>query len=402
MPRRRRRRANWPYRFAWFAIIGSLLLYLGIGTLIGGLTYGYRTHRIDWWIAIVTTAMSATIASWFFAVGASIGSFLNVVAYRLPLGRNVGGHSGCPYCCTPIQRSDNVPVLAWIKLRGRCRTCRLPISAQYPLVEFLVGMIFLVVFLSEGARGGANLPVKNDYFQVPVYHVPIDLTLILRLPSYCAVLCGLVACGLISVKGSRVPLKLFAWSLLPVCIAALVDPLAVIVFWRELPALGPIGIRIHAIATIAMGVLAGAAVAWLISFILIPRTQSRLPWIAGAAIIGAIVGWQSVVPCIAVVIASWLVCRLLFQRFSDRLRVDDPVVWMWLGLLVFRSSWRQFFYLQPLPNSVPELARHASGVVLLLISSWLISNLISPKPLVNKPPLDSPRPHTENDTEALT
>ncbi len=402
MPRRRRRRANWPYRFAWIAIVGSLLLFVSVGTLIGGLTYGYRSYGIDWWIAFVTTAMSATIATWFFAVGASLGSFLNVVAYRLPLGRSVGGHSGCPYCCTPIQRFDNVPVLAWIKLRGRCRTCRLPISPQYPLVEFLVGMIFLTVFLSEVARGGANLPIRFASFPLPIYQVPIDSTLILRLLSYCAVLCGLVACGLITVKGSRAPLKLFAWSLLPMFLSALIEPRIIIVFWRQLPAMGPIESRLQATATIAIGLLAGATVAWLISFILIPRTQSRLSWIAGSAIIGAIVGWQSVVPCIAVVIASWLVCRLLFRRFSDRLLVDDPVVWMWLGLLVFRGSWRQFFYFQPLPESIPELARHAVGVVGLLAGCWLISSLISPKPSLNEPPLDSPRPYTENDSEALT
>ena len=162
MPRRRRRRANWPYRLAWCVIVASVVLYIAVGTLIGGLTYGHRSYGTDWWIAFVTTAMSATIATWFVAVGASLGSFLNVVAYRLPLGRTVGGHSGCPYCCSAIQRGDNVPVLAWIKLRGRCRNCRLPISAQYPLVEFLVAMIFLFVFFSESGSWRCK-PAKRPH-----------------------------------------------------------------------------------------------------------------------------------------------------------------------------------------------------------------------------------------------
>ena len=264
MPRRRLRRANWPYRIAWCAIIMAIALYVGLGTLIGGYTYGYRSFGIDWWIAFVTTAMSATIATWFVAVGASLGSFLNVVAYRLPLGRTVGGHSGCPYCCTPIQRGDNVPVLAWIKLRGRCRTCHLPISAQYPLVEFLVGMVFLVVFLSEVGRGGANLPSESTTRQVPMYQVVVTGALIMRLVSYATILCGLVAAGLIEVKRHAVPLRLFAWSLLPLVVSAVVDPRVLIVLWRPLETLGPIESRVHAVMTLGLGALAGGLLAYAI------------------------------------------------------------------------------------------------------------------------------------------
>ena len=254
MPRRRRRHPNWPYRLAWCTIVGALLLYIGLGTLIGGLTYGRRSYGTDWWIAFVTTGMSATIGAWFFAVGASIGSFLNVVAYRLPIGRTVGGHSGCPYCCSPIARGDNVPVLAWLKLRGRCRTCRLPISAQYPLVEFLVGMIFLIVFSTEVARGGANLPSER-VFQVPIYQVAVTSTLIMRIVSYLALMCGLVAAGLIVVKRQVVPLRLFVWSVLPLVISAASDPATVIVFWRSAKNLGPLDGRINAVATVGLGVV---------------------------------------------------------------------------------------------------------------------------------------------------
>lgn len=343
MPRRRRRRPNWPYRLAWCAILASLLLYIGLGTLIGGLTYGHRSYGTDWWMAFVTTAMSATIGAWFFAVGASIGSFLNVVAYRLPIGRTVGGHSGCPYCCAPIARGDNVPVLAWIKLRGRCRTCRLPISAQYPLVEFLVAMIFLIVFSTEVARGGANLPNERT-FQVPLYQVAVTSTLIMRMVSYLSLMCGLVAAGLIAVKRQIAPLRLYIWSLLPLVISAASDPAIVVVFWRSAKNLGPIDSRLHAVATVGLGFLAGAMVGWLLSWILYRQSQSTRAWIAGMAIAGGLVGWQGVLPLAAIMIASWLVGRFLFRRFADRLAVDDPAVWMWFGLLVFRALWRQLSF----------------------------------------------------------
>lgn len=338
MPRRRRRRPNWPYRLAWFAIFGSLLLYIGLGTLIGGLTYGRRSYGTDWWIAFVTTGMSATIATWFVAIGASIGSFLNVVAYRLPIGRTVGGHSGCPYCCSAIARGDNVPVLAWLKLRGRCRTCRLPISAQYPLVEFLVAMIFLTVYFTEVARGGLNLPTGKVY---QVSFGEVTSTQVLRLVSYLALLCGLVAAGLIVVKRQTVPLILFVCSLFPLAISAVSDPAVVVVFWRPAKDLGPIDGRLNAILTVGLGVLAGACLGWLLSRVLYRRTQSATAWIAGMTIASALIGWQGALPLALIMIASWLVGRFLFSRFADRLAVDDPAVWMWFGLLLFRALWKQ-------------------------------------------------------------
>ena len=162
MPRTRRRRANWPYRLAWLGLVLAALGYVGLRTLTHAAMLGHGSAGIDWQLALVASLFDATIAGFFFVVGACIGSFLNVVAYRVPLGRYIGGHSGCPYCQTPIEGIDNVPILAWIKLRGRCRTCRLPISAQYPLVELAVAVLFLSVYLSEFASGGANLPGANQ------------------------------------------------------------------------------------------------------------------------------------------------------------------------------------------------------------------------------------------------
>jgi leader peptidase (prepilin peptidase)/N-methyltransferase len=73
-----------------------------------------------------------------FLVGAILGSFLNVVAYRVPKGRSfVTGRSHCPHCRALIAFYDNIPVLSWFLLAGRCRRCRKPISPRYPAVEFV-------------------------------------------------------------------------------------------------------------------------------------------------------------------------------------------------------------------------------------------------------------------------
>jgi leader peptidase (prepilin peptidase)/N-methyltransferase len=79
-------------------------------------------------------------------LGLAIGSFLNVCIYRLPLGRSLlTPPSTCPACRTPLRWIDNIPVVSWVLLRGKCHHCRAPISIQYPLVELVTGVLFVLV-----------------------------------------------------------------------------------------------------------------------------------------------------------------------------------------------------------------------------------------------------------------
>lgn len=104
----------------------------------------------------------AIVLPFVFALGAVVGSFANVCIHRLPKGESVvAPRSRCPGCRTPIAARDNVPILAWLLLRGRCRTCRAPISPRYPLIEALVGLIFVAAAIAHGlgalGLGGAIL-----------------------------------------------------------------------------------------------------------------------------------------------------------------------------------------------------------------------------------------------------
>jgi leader peptidase (prepilin peptidase)/N-methyltransferase len=84
-------------------------------------------------------------------LGASVGSFLNVVIYRLPRGESlVSPGSRCPGCAVAIAPYDNVPLASWLLLRGRCRSCAEPISVRYPLVEGLTALAFVAVALARG------------------------------------------------------------------------------------------------------------------------------------------------------------------------------------------------------------------------------------------------------------
>ena len=91
--------------------------------------------------------MDPVIASLIFFAGLAFGSFLNVCIHRLPLGRSVvTPRSACPTCKEPIAFYDNVPVLSWLILGGRCRQCKSKISPRYLLIELLTGVMFLACY----------------------------------------------------------------------------------------------------------------------------------------------------------------------------------------------------------------------------------------------------------------
>jgi leader peptidase (prepilin peptidase)/N-methyltransferase len=86
-------------------------------------------------------------------LGLVVGSFLNVVIYRLPRKESlVRPASHCPACGKPVRWHDNIPVAGWLVLRGACRDCGAPISARYPVVEGLTGLLFLGCFLRFGVE----------------------------------------------------------------------------------------------------------------------------------------------------------------------------------------------------------------------------------------------------------
>jgi leader peptidase (prepilin peptidase)/N-methyltransferase len=86
-----------------------------------------------------------------FALGAIVGSFLNVVIHRVPREESiVFPNSACPKCKTPIKPYDNIPVLGWLMLGGKCRNCKEKISARYPAVELLTALLYAIVFWQIG------------------------------------------------------------------------------------------------------------------------------------------------------------------------------------------------------------------------------------------------------------
>jgi leader peptidase (prepilin peptidase) / N-methyltransferase len=132
-----------------------------------------------------------------FALGAAVGSFLNVVAYRLPRKLSLSRPgSQCPACGHPIRWYDNVPIFAWLVLRGRCRDCRAPISPRYPLVELLVALATALV--TRSAFGPIFETEPGDAFTLDVPRLAFRLALVYTL--FCA--------ALLEFDGHRAPVRL--------------------------------------------------------------------------------------------------------------------------------------------------------------------------------------------------
>jgi leader peptidase (prepilin peptidase) / N-methyltransferase len=129
----------------------------------------------------------AFAAAFAGVLGATIGSFLNVVAYRLPRRESlVRPASRCPGCGTAIKAYDNVPVLGWLWLRGRCRSCRTAISPRYPIVEATTAALAVAVVLTKHSAVDVALALVLVGVLVPIALIDFDHRIIpnkLTLPA---------------------------------------------------------------------------------------------------------------------------------------------------------------------------------------------------------------------------
>lgn len=159
---------------------------------------------MDWFIIILFLA----------AFGGCVGSFLNVVAYRLPEGKSLHWPpSQCPKCETRLHWYENIPVFAWIWLRGKCRTCGKPISVQYPVVEAICALLFVGLFFayySESAGPALGSPYEYWGFRATWAVYVVHLVLI----------AGLLVSTIIDARLYIIPLEI-PWLVTAIAFIAL-------------------------------------------------------------------------------------------------------------------------------------------------------------------------------------
>ncbi|CAN5192028.1 A24 family peptidase [soil metagenome] len=126
--------------------------------------------------------------------GLAIGSFLNVVVYRVPAGMSVvHPRSACPNCGHEISARENIPVLSWLMLRGKCSECAAPISKRYPLVELAGAAAFVLV----GIWAAPTVAAASD--------APTSIAAVLRLGAFLYLAAITVALAIIDIESHRLP-----------------------------------------------------------------------------------------------------------------------------------------------------------------------------------------------------
>ncbi len=110
--------------------------------------------------------MTLVFALFAFALGLIIGSFLNCLIWRLYKNETIGGRSYCPKCRQMISWYDNIPVISFLILRGRCRHCQKKISWQYPLVEIITALLFLATFLNASRLPQFSLELTRAWLLI--------------------------------------------------------------------------------------------------------------------------------------------------------------------------------------------------------------------------------------------
>ena len=316
------------------------------------------------WVLEVFTAL------WFFLLLSVIGSFLNVVIYRMPLGLNISKpKSRCPVCETPIQTRDNLPILGWLLLRGKCRTCQTPISVRYPIVEALTGIFFLLLYILLVHSGGQFLPYRTPNRFWGSYQILEGRTwdLIALDVYYSYLFIVLLASAYLHYDGQEIPRRLLLW-----CFAIGLGAGAVIPALHPVPAfistpselstgkglLNEINyygvlqaaIEMETLKTLGWGLLYGIITGILFCWPVLFKQQSASPFRSRTSwlliLVGVYLGWQQVVT-VGFLAAFCLFCFELSFRGNRSLLLRLPASAFIVAILTLQLLFGKYLTILP-------------------------------------------------------
>lgn len=217
-------------------------------------------------------------AIWIFTVGTVVGSFVNVCIYRIPWQKSViWPASHCPRCLAAIPARDNIPILGWLWLRGKCRACAAPISARYPLIEALVGLLFVALYYTDVVASPYGL---------------LDTAHFLRLGYHAILVTLLVAATFIDYDLFVIPDAVTVPGITLGLLLGTLDP-------TIRPEPGTMNTALAGLWFGVKGVLVGGGLIWAIRIIfglILRREAMGFGDVTLMAMIGAFLGWQPIVP----------------------------------------------------------------------------------------------------------
>lgn len=336
------------------------------------------------------------VLGYLFVLGAIVGSFLNVCIYRLPTKDRFRDQlqslwnrpSQCPRCRTNIRWFDNIPILGWLKLRGRCRTCRMRISPRYPLIEFFNGCLWVIVFWLEVPLGFyENLQQSCVYSDLGPQNFPglgplsPEAFVVLRYFYHMVLVEALLVASFIDFDLKIIP----DGSTLPamfvgVAASLLIGRVHLLPVWFQSPNLeqsfsivtpdwvhpflaGPAvpewvseHPHVHGLLVSLVGLVVGGGMVWLVrlwGFWLLKQEAMGFGDVILMGLIGSFLGWQAsviaffVAPvCAMIAVAGTWTAELLRRMFGNKQpwgRTIPYGPYLSLGALITLLAWQPLF-----------------------------------------------------------
>jgi len=270
----------------------------------------------------IDLVIDATVAAGLSLLAANVGSFLNVVAYRVPRGLSVvGGGSRCPACDSPVRWRDNVPVIGWLALGGRCRDCGAEIAPRYALVEAAAAVIGGIA-AAELLSGGRTWPAGRfgtGRTGVDVLFMEADWELALVCATHAALLLVLLVWTLFEADRTRVAGRWFLG------VTAALAALAAAAGGPTTAAGWPAAVRA------ATGAGAGALLGMV----------AASPWLRQALVfVGTVLGWHAVLS-VGAMMAAVAVGRLgVGWCLGRRCRLEPACIDLLVAAAVQVLAWR--------------------------------------------------------------
>ena len=365
-----------------------------------------------------------------FVLGSIIGSFLNVCVHRLPAHDSIADGwmglfhppSRCPRCLHPIRLLDNIPMLGWLKLRGRCRDCSKSISVRYPLVEFFNGLLWVVMYMVEigdyrptdGPLTGSSGLFAGDLSPEPVFgsaFMSAEAILHLRYLYHMVLLETLVVASLIDFDLMVIPDSVTVPAMIVGLVGSTLGCVYILPVWFQIPDSvqnlfdnlvgdpdmlpgwlrairdGPRipgwiedSPRLHGLAVSAAGLIAGGGVIWLVRITghwVLKQEAMGFGDVTLMAAIGSFIGWQPVLvvffiaPLIAVLfaLANWFLRQEREFPYGPFLAIGTLFF-----LYAFRFLWIE--HLEPTFGYGPFLLLLLAAGAVTFVPMLLLARLI--------------------------
>lgn len=364
------------------------------------------------------------LPAWFvygylFVLGAVVGSFLNVLVYRLPQHEDilqawrsvVAPPSSCPFCRRRILARDNIPILGWLWIRGRCRFCQHRISFRYPFIEFLNGALFVAVYALVVPVGyGAEFQTSSLYSPVSPYVLtvsPLQVSWYLNAQFlyYIVFVEALLVASLIDfdlqiipdsvtvpamvvgIAGSLVgtfwlmPVWQQSSQSVPVLWSVLIDPEGPVPWWieREIPQWCLEYPVIHGLVNSLVGFVIGGGIVWYVRIVgqwVFRREAMGFGDVILMAMIGSFLGWQ---PTLVVffLAPAWAILAVIATSLFARSREIPYGPYLSLAALCVVLGWK---WIYPAAERLLTLGPFFLAILLLgalalIAALWIVQGL---------------------------